>query len=265
MLLPLYIIPPVVISCQICYTYCMDKLCSLDQIKNRLTDVFGDNVLSAIVYGSTLGDDYCDFSDFDILLIFEKVEFKIFEQLRTIKKDFAEQNVYIDFNIHSLHELPKSRKEVFWHNNRGIYVQKELALYGKVLFGKKYFDDLELDHQNIMEEAVKVISSLNYQVRKTLTNKDLNTTNRVIMIKWCIYGVIYVLAAQNCFPSGRREALRVFNERFYPRINPEKFLDIKVGRPDKITMDDIEQAFEFLTYLDELIFRLYKKERDARV
>ena len=60
----------------------------------------------------------------------------------------------------------------------------ELALYGKILFGEQYFQDLELDQSEMLAEAVKVISSLNYQIRKMLSNKQLNTTNRIIAMKW---------------------------------------------------------------------------------
>ena len=36
----------------------------------------------------------------------------------------------------------------------------------------------------MLAEAVKVISYLNYQIRKMLSNKQLNTTNRIIAMKW---------------------------------------------------------------------------------
>ena len=58
------------------------KRAILTKIKNRLQLDFGNQVLSAIVYGSTLGDDYCVLSDFDILVIFEWADYKTFQKLK---------------------------------------------------------------------------------------------------------------------------------------------------------------------------------------
>ena len=237
----------------------------LTQIKNRLQSDYGDQVLSAIVYGSTLGDDYCVLSDFDILVIFKWADYKTFQKLRKIKLDFAKQGVPIDFNSHVFSDLPKNRKDVFWHNNRGVYVQKELALYGKILFGEKYFQDIDLDHQKMLEEAVKVISSLNYQVRKMLTNKKLTTGNRIIILKWCIYGTVYVLAALNIFPKSRGEALAIFNEKFHPKINPEIFLQLKTTQTTKISQKHLQLAYDYLVYLDQLMFEIFKEKSHERI
>lgn len=241
------------------------KRAILAKIKNRLQLDFGNQVLSAIVYGSTLGDDYCAFSDFDILVIFEWADYKTFQKLRKIKLDFAKQGVPIDFNSHVFSDLPINRKDVFWHNNRGIYVQKELALYGEILFGKKYFQDINLDRKKMLEEAVKTINSLNYQARKMLTNKKLTTKNRIILVKWCIYGTIYTLAALNIFPKSRSEALTVFNEKFHPEINPEIFLQLKTSQANKINQQHLRLAYDYLVYLDQLIFGIYKGKTYAGI
>ena len=241
------------------------KRAILTKIKGRLRLDFGNQVLSAIVYGSTLGDDYCVLSDFDILVIFEWADYKTFQKLRKIKLDFAKHGIPIDFNSHIFSDLPMNRKDVFWHNNRGIYVQKELALYGEILFGKKYFRDINLDHEKMLEEAVKTISSLNYQVRKMLTNKKLTTENRIIIIKWCIYGTIYILAALDIFPKSRGEALTVFNEKFHPKINPEIFLQLKTSQTHKINQEHLRLAYDYLVYLDQLIFKIYKENSYERI
>ena len=237
-----------------------NKTKQLNLIKKQLINEFGDQILSAVVYGSTLGDDYCKYSDYDILLIFDRIDFDTYKRLRNVKKSLNEQGLVIDFNSHTYSELPKERKEVFWHNNRSVYMQKELALYGKVLFGENYFRDLELDHHEMLVEAVKVISSLNYQIRKTLTNMELNLKNRIIIMKWCIYSVMYFLAATNTFPQNKREALELFNSKYHPPINPIMFLNLKTRRPEEISESNLKDAFDFLSYMENLVYDLYKKE-----
>lgn len=238
-----------------------EKKQNLEIIKRLLVDEFGSKLLSIIIYGSTLNDDYCKFSDYDCLIIFDDVDFAMLRKLRNIKLVLKNQyKISIDFNSHIKTDLPEIRKKVFWHNNRGIYVQKELAIYGEVIYGKKIFEDIAIDNRAMLEEAVKDISSLNYQARKLLSNKALNTSSKILLMKWCIYGVLYYLATYNCFPDGRREALRTFDQKFSPAIKSEQFLDVKTKHPDFITRKEAELAFDFLKYLDKLIFARYQME-----
>lgn len=232
---------------------------SLQEIKNALIDAFGEKIFSIIVYGSSIRDDYGEFSDIDVLIIFNEITFQTFNILRELKEHFLKKGIIVDFNSHLTTDLPEIRGKVFWHNNRGIYVQKEIADYGKVLYGPKIFDSREPSEELMVDEAVKVVSSLNYQARKMLSNKALGTTERITMMKWCIYGVMYVLAAVQIFPQNRREGVKIFVERFNPPVNPELFLDRKTTCGADITDDDVKMAFDFLVYLDKLIFNIYKK------
>lgn len=241
-----------------------DKEKNLNLIKQKLICAYGDQLLSAIVYGSTLGDDYCKYSDYDVLLIFENINFEDLKHLRKIKENLKKAGIIVDFNLHIYSELPKNRQEAFWHNNRGTYIQKELALYGRVLFGEKYFQDLVLDREEMFLEAVRVISSLNYQIRKMLVNKPLNIENRVVAMKWCIYSVMYFLAANDCYPRGRAEALEIFDKKYHPPIHSRIFLDLKLKSPDKITDEDLELAFDFLAYMEESICQLYQKRTENK-
>lgn len=237
-----------------------DKQENLDLAKQKLLYIYGDRLLSAMVYGSTLGDDYCKYSDYDILLIFKNISFNDLKHLRKIKEFFRKKGILIDFNIHIHSELPENRKKTFWHNNRGVYIRKELALYGKTLLGENYFHDLDLDRKEMLLEAVRVISSLNYQIRKMIVNKILNTENRIIAVKWCIYSVMYFLAANNIYPNSRAEALKIFDEKYQPKIKSKQFLDLKLQKPDEITDKELNLTFNFLSYMEELICEIYQKE-----
>lgn len=231
----------------------------LDLVKHRLLAEYGEQILSAVVYGSVFDDDFCASSDFDILIIFNQVNFETVKRLKGIRNDFAKEGVRIDFNSHVLSDLPQSRGEVFWHNNRGAYVQKELASYGKVLIGKQYFQDAAPDHTTMTTEAVRVVNSLNYQARKMIANSELDAKNRIVMMKWCIYGTIYVMAALGWFLESRRRTLSEFKRRYNPPIDPLMFLDLKIGPSAKITDEHLEMALDYLSYLDRLAFKIYKE------
>ena len=46
----------------------------VESIKKDLLNKLGSNILSATIYGSTLGDDFCITSDFDFLILLRKAE-----------------------------------------------------------------------------------------------------------------------------------------------------------------------------------------------
>jgi predicted nucleotidyltransferase len=235
----------------------------LDAIKVVLIKQFNSKILCAIAYGSALNKDFSYNSDFDILIVAKDPDVQLLEKLRRIKFDWLSKGIRIDFNVHSETDIPSIRKELFWHNNRGIYVQKELELYGKVLIGKNVFKIEKIDIGQILTEAARVINSLNYQARKTLINSDLKDNDKILLMKWCIYGSLYALASRGVFPSDRKSALQKFYEIFKPPINPERFLHIKVNRPNEISREDLEMAYEFLTYLDKRIFEDYENFKSS--
>lgn len=238
--------------------YIKNRNGNLEKIKKTLQDEFGSKIVCAIVYGSTLNEDFCIDSDYDILMVVKRPDVKFLKKLREIKLDYMKQKVKIDFNIHSDDDIPSIRKDVFWHNNRGLYVQKEFDIYGKVLIGENLFKTDKIDNYEMLKEAVKVVNSLNYQARKIMINKDIDDKeNKILMMKWCIYGSLYALASRGIYPKDKRTALQTFYDVFEPPINPEKFLKIKVERTDAITLEDVEVAYEFLTYLDKKIFSDY--------
>ena len=68
----------------------------LDSVKDVLIKIFGNKIVSAIVYGSTLNEDFCIKSDYDILLVVIKSDLKFLKDLRGVKIDFKNRGVEID-------------------------------------------------------------------------------------------------------------------------------------------------------------------------
>jgi hypothetical protein len=132
-------------------------------------------------------------------------------------------------------------------------------LYGQQLIGQNLFKKKYINKDDLALEVVRVINSLNYQARKLLINKELNRENKNLMIKWCIYGVMYFLAFYDIYPKTRGEALKIFYIKFKPKLNPSIFLKIKVRGIDNMTIADIRKAYDFLQYLELLIMKNYKK------
>ncbi|MEI7463376.1 MAG: nucleotidyltransferase domain-containing protein [Candidatus Taylorbacteria bacterium] len=171
----------------------------LQTIGKELKKSLKGNIVSATVYGSTLLEDYCSLSDLDVLLILKIASSRSLEILRNIKERYKCDGIDVDFNVHTMSEIPRVRGATFWHNNRSLYIQIELFLYGKQLLGENLIGNRNVAVRDLQLEVVRVISSLNYQARKLLVNSNLSNKDRITMMKWCIYGVMYYLAFWNVY------------------------------------------------------------------
>lgn len=86
-----------------------ERILWIDNIKNILSEKLKDNIISATVYGSTLCDDFCEVSDFDILIVFANSNIENLIILKEIKEDFSIYNISIDFNVHTINDMPDIR------------------------------------------------------------------------------------------------------------------------------------------------------------
>jgi predicted nucleotidyltransferase len=231
---------------------------TLIRIRERLLQQLGDKILCAIAYGSTLCEDFCCHSDFDILVFFKEESIQNLHSLRSIKQDFLKENILIDFNVHSMNETPEARKNCFWHNNRSLYFQKEITLYGLVLIGESPFLHNNFNIDELRKENLREINSLLYRTRKYIINKDLDQKDRITLMKWCIYAVLNAISFKGVITKTKTEAIEIFPEYFESSIDPAIFL--KAKKDDKIGDELIEKAYFFLVELDDKIFSEYKNE-----
>ena len=155
----------------------------IEDIKYDLSDLLGDVVMSATIYGSTLDVTFSESSDFDILLVLKNAGIKELAILSKIVRKFELRKVVIDFSIHKNEELPSFRGEAFWHNNRSSYFRKELSIYGEQLIGDYLFEPTEVTSEQIALDAVRMINSFTYQTRTMLVKNNLPLHYKPIIIK----------------------------------------------------------------------------------
>ena len=139
-------------------------------------------------------------------------------------------------------------------------MRMELGIYGKVLHGKNLFLT-ELVAPDVLDlECVHVVNSLVYQARKMLVNRPLTTEEKVRMMKFCIYAVLYALATHQLFPSNKTEAMKEFHGLYGDDMDPKDFLLNKVFSTESISDAIVHQAYNFLEKLDHIIFAAYLKK-----
>lgn len=229
----------------------------LKKLKGELRVLFGKNLISATIYGSTLTGDFCEFSDFDILLIFKKITGKELSLIRNLKRKYREENLDLDINLHEYGELPCSRQELFIHNNRSLYMQKEICLYGKQLIGKNLFKNQKLDSDQLKIESVKIIHSFHYNVRKLLTKTENSEYDVRQGVKFCLYATLYALAYFDIYPKNKIEAYHLFERKF--KIHVRDLQKLKMNPTFGKNRGDLRKAFVFLGSLDKKIFSYHNK------
>ena len=225
-----------------------------------LKNEFKGNILSVAVYGSAARDDFDSKSDFDLLVVFRKASPRDIEKLRKIRLQFLKNKIILDFNIHVSSELPNIRKKAFWHHDRSFFMQKDLQMHNRQIIGKNLFSSISFAKKEIELEALRLINSALYQARGTLANEDVKYEQKIVIIKSCIYAVIYSLAFFDKYPATRKEAFDLFQPLFKTKINPVCFLNIKTKRTKKISASDLNKALEFLAELDKKVYKLYKQD-----
>lgn len=232
----------------------------LKNIGLALKKEFGKNILSFMVYGSALSEDFCSRSDFDLLLVFRKINSKDIEKLRKIRLDFLKKKIILDVNVHIFNELPEIRKKEFWHRNRSFFIQKDLELYGRLIMGKNFFQKASFTKKEIKLEAVRMINSYLYQAREILINANIDHEQKSRIMKFCVYAVLVALAFLGKYPKTRKEAFDLFYPLLKTKINPVCFFNKKTKSTDNISISDLNKALEFLSELDEKIYALYKQD-----
>jgi len=231
------------------------------KIARELKDRLGENIISAIAYGSALCEDFVSVSDYDILIVLNDTSVEYLNIIRDIKIFFGEGGVSVDLNVHSTAEMPQYRANAFWHNNRSHFMRLELDIYGKILIGENLFRADKISISELQLEGVHVINSLVYQARKVLINRALDIEERNRMMKFCIYAVLYALAMHSRFPKTKTEAMKIFCD-IYPNLqDPSLFLRTKITARGDISDEIVYNAYAFLLKLDQSVFEFYSNNK----
>jgi hypothetical protein len=229
-------------------------------IKNELLTEFGKNIFCAIAYGSTMGEDFYCHSDYDILVFLKECNMQELEKIKRLRQVFLHHhNLKIDFNVHTEKEIPIKRKECFWHNNRSLYFQKEMTLYGITIIGESPFMHNNFDETDLKIESIRVVNSLLYQARKMLINRDLNEQEKINLMKLCIYAVLYALSFKGVITRTKLEAFEIFSKFFSLNVDPIIFLRAKQN--NNISGETVLRAYNFLEQLDSDLFEEYENDR----
>lgn len=219
--------------------------------------LFGSRVLSAIVYGSAVSDDFTKASDVDCLVFLRNPTVHDLHALKNLRQQYRARSVKLDINVHAATNSPSARPNAFWHHNRSLFCEIDMQTAGKVVAGNNIFTHLLFDINDLRLEAVRGINALLYETRKLIVNKRFTQTEKTTVIKWCLYAVNYALGARKIFVGSKKKSVLLF-EREYPEImSPKLFFTFKRLQARGFTRAHLHLAHDFLSELDRIIYAEY--------
>ena len=237
------------------------RIKTLDLLKTDLVNLL-DNIVSIYVYGSTLYKNFGSLSDIDLIVIFEKnLSVDNLEFIKNLNKKYRNNGVKLDMSIHTIDEMIGTRNKLFWHNNRAVFIQKEIAIYGKLIYGKNLFDDNIFSKEELKEECVKVINSLKYNARKLMISSLDEDILKRRLLKLSLSSTIYALAFYNILPENRDDVCDVFDRHLNLEIKARELLELKLKNyGSKLSSLEVKnKVLNFLNDLDLKIFNDFKK------
>jgi predicted nucleotidyltransferase len=242
----------------------MNNIDVVNDVCKTIINKCGSNIVSVYNYGSALTNNFSSKSDFDFLVIVNDAEPDLLLSLRGIVQQYQLNGIKVDINVQQFDEMPNSRLEAFWHNNRGLFIQAEISNYGKLLYGDEQFltKFSDMNPKMIRLESVRVLNSLVYQARKCIINKQLTNDDKYVIFKHCIYASMYAIAAKNIFLNDYGKILKEFCRQFPELDDPRMLAKIKKSDLSKIKESDVFRAYDFIKSVDRKVYNIYKEKND---
>jgi len=228
-------------------------------IAKRFKEKLGSNLLSVSIHGGYAQEDINKDSDIDFFLILKKIDIGILKKVRDLKEKFEkEYGKKLSVNIQKESELPKIRKKAFFHKNRYALFLHEANKIDKTIIGKNPYKINTLpSHEEIRLEAIRIINSFAYFLRKFIVNSNLDFAVKEA-IRYVIIATQYANAFIGYYPLKTKDSVEEFENNFADfKLNrlPLEFRRIKRGERKIIDKKDIlNNAVSFLESLDEYIF-----------
>lgn len=230
---------------------------NLNKIINRLSS---KEIESIIIYGSQLSGGVSKNSDLDLLVVIKRLDEKIIKKLIQGKIDLEKIiNLEISLNVHTKDELDPllKKKNIFMHKNRSeflIYKYKYhyLCIYGKNPF--KFFEDPS--PKQIREEAIKLLLSFSYNLKKFILNPALAPHKEKEFIRTLLISLEYIAAFYGYVSRDKYDALRYLKENKLIKGKDIRFIQ-EVSPKEKLTFREKIKVIKFIDFYRGLLVKDY--------
>jgi len=217
-------------------------------------------ILAIYHYGSYVSRCFSNQeSDYDFCFILDNISGNILSKIRKDKQLLEKRlNVKIGLTFHTIGEMEtikRFKEPVFVHRNRYFFFVLNMKKYGVFLCGRDILPKINYQLKKIQFEALRVMSTILYDIRKIYVNKKISLSFRET-IKYAIYSPQYYFAFKGLYPVSTEEAfslLSLFKPEFTNLLN-----NIKSIKNNKYICD-VSKRELIIADIYNLIEYLYKE------
>ncbi len=233
-------------------------------IANKLKETLGDSLVSVSVHGSFAQDSQVKDSDIDYFIILKDISLDILLKIREFKGEVEKKHGReLSLNVQKESELPKLRQKAFYHKNRYALFLHEANKIDKIIIGKNPYEvDVLPSIDEIRLEAVRIINSFAYFLRKYIVNSSLDFSVKEA-IRYVIMATQYANAFKGEYPLKTEDSIGLFVNGFCDfklKGIPEKFYKLKgQGLRGAKKSVILAEGLMFLESLDEYLFKEFER------
>ena len=225
-----------------------------------------ENIIAIYTMGSFAENSINKKSDIDLNIFVNKSDYNnLFDLKLAIKKTEEKFRREIDTNIISKKEIKKKviNSPLFPHKYRHALLLFEIKYYNCLLYGKDILKKVEINYDELPEEALKLLLTLGYRIRKIyLASGSLNESKKQA-VKFVTYACKFALIYKKIFLYKDAEVKKRFLSEFSDLGN----LDIvkncfrlkKTGA--NINKKIFEKAINFIERISEELLEDYFKNK----
>lgn len=218
------------------------------------------NVSSIILYGSQLSGNASKESDIDLLVIITHLDKLTIEGLIGGKRLLEEAlGLPVSLNIHTVDEVNPllKKKNIFMHKNRSEFMIYKYKYHYLCIYGNNPFEAFaNPSPKQIREEAIKLLLSFSYNLKKFILNPELAPHKEREFIRTPLISLEYIAAFYGYISLDKYDAFN-FLERNKLIENKHKELIKRISKKNLLSDDEKVSVIDFLDFYRKILIDKY--------
>lgn len=217
---------------------------AISKYVDSLKSTFGDRILSIILYGSAVKDNYFPgSSDLNLLVVFPRFEVEFLKDISPIVKGFKGRNKISSYIM--------GQDEI--NSSTDVFPIKYLDIkrYHQILLGEDIFADMQIDPSNIRYDLERQLRNISQRLREIYMHSNYTANELRYMVVADFSGFSYHLATLLYLkgfevPPRKEEIIQMASEKFGLDISSlQKIIELKGGgnTPPKTEMQKIFEDY----------------------
>lgn len=233
---------------------------SEDKIRDIIKKISSESIESVILYGSQLSGNLSKKSDIDLLVVIKKLDEKTIKKLIKNKTELERTlEIPISLNIHTKDELNPllKKRNIFMHKNRSEFIIYKYKYHYLCIYGKNPFESFNNPTpKQIREEAIKLLLSFSYNLKKFILNPELAQHKEKEFIRTPLIALEYIAAFYGYVSLDKYDAFRFLEKNNLLKKRHSEFIN-EIIKKEKVSFNEKIKIIGFIDYYRSLLIKKY--------